>query len=253
VCCLNYAALIAWTRGYPDRALRYAQEALRLAGQISHPWSRNLALYYAAWVHVQRGERQASVEKAEAALEDAAAHGLRSGRPAVLARLAREEVLNEPELARLHETARPVWSLWSHTFVFCLLAQAYARAGLPERGLAVIAEIPEQAFDTVYGPEIHRCRGDLLLDQGDASEAEACLRSAVELARRGGHRSFQLRAATSLGALLARHGRRKEAAEMLSDVYGWFTEGFDTVDLRNARRLLNELSGAPTVTCEHHA
>jgi class 3 adenylate cyclase/tetratricopeptide (TPR) repeat protein len=253
VCCLNYAALIAWTRGYPDRALRYAQEALRLAGQISHPWSRNLALYYAAWVHVQRGERQASVEKAEAALEDAAAHGLRSGRPAVLARLAREEVLNEPELARLHETARPVWSLWSHTFVFCLLAQACARAGLPERGLAVIAEIPEQAFDTVYGPEIHRCRGDLLLDQGDASEAEACLRSAVELARRGGHRSFQLRAATSLGALLARHGRRKEAAEMLSDVYGWFTEGFDTVDLRNARRLLNELSGAPTVTCEHHA
>jgi adenylate cyclase len=68
----------------------------------------------------------------------------------------------------------------------------------------------------------------------------------VELARRGGHRSFELRAATSLSNLLARHGRREEAAEMLSDVYGWFTEGFDTVDLRNARTVLDDVSGAPT-------
>jgi predicted ATPase len=109
-----------------------------------------------------------------------------------------------------------------------------------------MTQIPEHAFSTVYGPEIHRCRGDLLRGQGDASEAEACLRSAVELARRGGHRSFELRAATSLSNLLARHGRREEAAEMLSDVYGWFTEGFDTVDLRNARTVLDDVSGAPT-------
>jgi predicted ATPase len=118
---------------------------------------------------------------------------------------------------------------------------------LPERGLAVMAEIPEQAFDTVYGPEVHRCRGELLLSQGDAhaSEAETRFRSAVELARRGGHHSFELRAATSLSGLLAQHGRREEARQILSDVYCWFTEGFDTVDLRDARTLLNELSGAP--------
>jgi len=248
VCCLNFAALTAWTRGYPDRALRYAQEALRLAGQISHPYSRNLALYYAAWVHCQRREHQATVEKAEAALDNASAHRLRSDRTALLARLGHEGVLKESELARLHQTARPAWWLWTHTFVFCLLAEAYARAGLPDRGLAVIAEIPKQALEAVYAPEVHRCRGELLLGQGDAhgSEAEACFRSAVELARRGGHRSLELRAATSLSRLLAQHGHREEARRVLGDVYGWFTEGFDTADLRIARELLDSLerSGA---------
>jgi predicted ATPase len=246
VCCLNFAALTAWTRGYPDRALRYTQESLRLASQLSHPLSLSLALYYAAWVHCQRREHQATVEKAEAALDNASAHGLRSDRTALLARLAHEGVLEESELARLHQIARPAWWLWTHTFVFCLLAEAYSRAGLPDRGLAVMSEIPGEAFDTVYGPEIHRCRGELLLRQGhaDASEAETCFRSAVELARHGGYRSLELRAATSLSRLLAQHGHREEARRILGVIYGWFTEGFDTADLRDAKTLLDELSAA---------
>jgi class 3 adenylate cyclase/tetratricopeptide (TPR) repeat protein len=246
VCCLNFAALTAWTRGYPVRALRHSQEAVRLAGQLSHPHSLNIALYYAAWVHCQRGEHQATGEKAEAALDIARAHGLRSDRVALLARLGHEGVLEEPELARLHQIAHSPWWLWTHTFVFCLLADAYARAGLPERGLAVMAEIPEQALDTVYGPEVHRCRGALLLSQGDAhaSEAETCFRSALELARRGGYRSLELRAATGLSRLLAQHGGREEARRILGDVYSWFTEGFDTADLRDAKKLLDALSVA---------
>jgi adenylate cyclase len=96
----------------------------------------------------------------------------------------------------------------------------------------------------VWAPEVHRCRGALLLGQGDAhaSEAETCFRSAVELARRGGHRSLELRAATSLSRLLAEHGRREEARRALGDVYGWFTEGFDTGDLKSARALLDSLT-----------
>ena len=74
-CCLNFAALTAWTRGYPDRALRYSQEALRLASQLAHPRSTSLALYYAAWVHYQRGEATAAVEKAAAAREIGAGQG----------------------------------------------------------------------------------------------------------------------------------------------------------------------------------
>jgi hypothetical protein len=146
----------------------------------------------------------------------------------------------------LHQIARPAWWLWTHTFVFCLLAEAYSRAGLPDRGLAVMSEIPGEAFDTVYGPEIHRCRGELLLRQGhaDASEAETCFRSAVELARHGGYRSLELRAATSLSRLLAQHGHREEARRILGVIYGWFTEGFDTPDLRDAKTLLDELSAA---------
>jgi DNA-binding SARP family transcriptional activator/tetratricopeptide (TPR) repeat protein len=247
VCCLNFAALTAWTRGYPDRALGYTREALRLADRIGHPFSRNLALYYAAWVHCQRGEHSATAEKAKAALHSASAAGLRSDRTAVLARVGGADVLNEAELACLHQTARPPWWLWTHTFLFCLLAEAYARSGLPERGLAVIAEIPERAMDTVYGSEVHRCRGELLMSQADAHapEAEMCFRTAIELARHGGSRSLELRAATSLSRLLAQLGRRDEALQILSAVYGWFTEGFDTADLSGARTLLDELSAAP--------
>jgi predicted ATPase len=188
-----------------------------------------------------------TVEKAEAALDNASDHGLRS-RIALLARLGVEVTLEESELARLHQAARPRWWLWTSTFAFCLLAEAYARAGLAVRGLAVLTEIPEQALETVCAPEVHRCRGELLLSQGDAhgSEAETCFRTAVELARRGGHRSLELRAATSLSRLLVQHGHREEARRVLGDVYGWFTEGFDTADLKIARELLDSLerSGA---------
>ena len=247
VCCLNFAALTAWTRGYPDRALRHSQDAVQLAGQLSHPTSAEIALYYAAVVHYWRREHSAAVAKADAALDTARAHGLQNAaRDAFLARLGREETLEESELARLHQTARPPWWRWNDSFCFCLLAEAYARAGLPERGLAVMAEIPEQALETVYGPEVHRCRGALLLSQGDAhaSEAETCFRSAVELARRGGYRSLELRAATNLSRLLAQHGRREEARRILGEIYGWFTEGFDTADLKVARELLDSVERA---------
>jgi class 3 adenylate cyclase/tetratricopeptide (TPR) repeat protein len=246
VCCLNFAAVNAWTRGYPDRALRLSQEALRLASQLSHPLSTTIALYYAATVHLQRGERRAAVAKAEAGLDTATAHGLRSDRSALLARLGLDGALEESELARLHQAARSPWWLWFHSFVFCLLAEAYARAGRPDRGLAALAEIPAQALEIVYASEIHRWRGELLVGQADANgaQAETCFRSAVELARRGGHRSLELRAVTSLSRLLAQYGRREEARRILADVYGWFTEGFDTADLRTARTLLDELSAA---------
>jgi len=243
VCCLNFAALTAWTRGYPSRAFRYAQEAVRLARKISHPYSTYLALYWAACVHCQRREYRATVEKAGAALDTASAYGLRPDRAALLARLGREGTLAESELTRLHQAARPLWWGWNSSFIFCLLAEAYASAGMPDKGLAALAEIPEQALQTVYAPEIRRCRGALLLAQGDAhaSEAETCFRSAVDLARRRGHRSLELRAATSLSRLLAQRGHRHEARRALADIYSWFTEGFDTADLGDAKALLDAL------------
>jgi class 3 adenylate cyclase/tetratricopeptide (TPR) repeat protein len=246
VCCLNFAALTAWTRGYPDRALRYSQEALRLAGQLSHPTSAAIAHYYAAVVHHWRREHRETVAQAEAALDTARTHGLPTVRHALLARLGRDEALQESELAHLHQTARPPWWTWHHTFTFCLIAGAFAGAGLPARGLAALAEIPEQALATVYAPEVHRWRGELLLGQGGAHapEAETCFRSAVEVARRGGHRSLELRAATSLSRLLAQHGHPEEARQILGDVFAWFTEGFDTADLRDAKALLDALSAS---------
>ena len=248
VCCLNFAALTAWTRGYPDRALRYSQEALRLAGQLAHPTSAMIALHYAAVVHHWRREPGETVAKATAALDTARTHGLPTARFALLARLGGDESIEEAELARLHQAARPPWWAWHHVRSFCILAEAFGRAGLPARGLAVLAEIPEQVLQSVYAPEIDRCRGTLLLALGDAhvSEAETSLRSAFDLARRRGHRSFELRAATSLGRLLQRQDKSADARHMLAEIYSWFTEGFDTADLRDAKTLLDELSPAST-------
>jgi class 3 adenylate cyclase/tetratricopeptide (TPR) repeat protein len=246
VCCLNFAAITAWTRGYPDRALRYNQEALRLAGQLTHPSSTSLALYYAAWVHYQRGEASAAVEKAVATRNTGPGFQT-AGRATLLARLALEGPLEESELDQLHRDLRSPWWLWIQTFASCLLAEAYARAGRPDKGLTVLAEIPEHSLETVYTSEIYRCRGELLLNQGQthAPEAENFLRHAVELTRRGGRRSLELRAATSLSRLLQRQGKREDARQMLAEIHSWFTEGFDTADLRDARTLLDELSAAP--------
>jgi class 3 adenylate cyclase/tetratricopeptide (TPR) repeat protein len=245
VCCLNFAALTAWTRGYPDRALRYNQEALRLADQLTHPVSTALALFYAAWVHYQRGEAAAAVEKAVAA-RDAGPGFLTWSRATLLARLGRGASLEESELDELHQSLRSAWWLWTQTFASCLLAEAYARAGRPDRGLDVLAEIPEHSLEMVYSSEVYRCRGELLLNQGHdyAPEAENCFRTAVELARRGGRRPLELRAAMSLSRLLQTQGKREDARWMLAEIYSWFTEGFDTADLRDARMLLGELSTA---------
>ena len=245
-CCLNFAALTAWTRGYPDRALRYSQEALRLASQLAHPRSTLIALYYAAWVHYQRGEATAAVEKAAAAREIGTGQGFPVDRATLLERLALQKPPEEVELEQLHQNLRSRWWLWTHTFASCLLSEGYGRAGRPDRGLAVLAEIPEHSLGMVYSSEIYRCRGELQLSQGDAHarDAENCFRTAVDLARRGGRRPLELRATTSLSRLLQTQGKREDARHMLAEIYGWFTEGFDTADLRGAKTLLDELSTA---------
>jgi predicted ATPase len=194
-------------------------------------------------VHYQRGEATSAVEKAVAARDTGP--GVQTGaRATLLSRLGLEEPLEESELDQLHQNLRSSWWLWTQTFASCLLAEAYARAGRPNRGLAVLAEIPEHSLETVYSSEIYRCRGELLLSQGHAHalEAENCFRTAAELASRGGRRSLEIRAATSLSRLLAERGHREEARRALGDVYGWFTEGFGTADLREAKGLLDELS-----------
>ena len=106
--------------------------------------------------------------------------------------------------------------------------------------------MPEQQRNTFCAPEFLRIEGELLLKQEKAAHDEAARRfkSAIELARERGEKSFELRAATSLARLLAREGRREEARDSLAGVYGWFTEGFDTADLKSARALLDELGAA---------
>ena len=103
----------------------------------------------------------------------------------------------------------------------------------------------DQQEERYYEPGIHRVRGEVLLrqDGSNVEKAENCFRRAIEIARKQSGKSLELRATTSLARLLAKQGRRDEARAMLADIYNWFTEGFDTADLKDAKALLEELTG----------
>ena len=109
---------------------------------------------------------------------------------------------------------------------------------------AALAAADEQG-NRHYEAETHRLKGELLLKRNDcnATEARNCFERAIEIARRQSAKSWELRATMSLARLVDKQGRRDEARTMLADIYGWFTEGFDTADLIDAKALLDELAG----------
>ena len=133
---------------------------------------------------------------------------------------------------------------WRHAFSLCVLAELYAEASLPAEALGVLASIPANGREAFYAPEIHRIEGEFLLQRSTsaADDAEHCFRTALDLAGRRQEKSLELRAATSLARLWQRQGKRDDARRLLGDVYGWFTEGFSTADLRAAKALLDEMS-----------
>jgi predicted ATPase len=126
-----------------------------------------------------------------------------------------------------------------------LLARAQARAGALDDALATLDRVLEHvrvARDPWYEPDLLRIRGELLLEKGKFEAAERSFSAALGQARATAARVWELRAATSLARLWRDQGRRAEAHDLLAPVYGWFTEGFDTADLKDARALLDELS-----------
>jgi predicted ATPase len=135
-----------------------------------------------------------------------------------------------------------------HAGHLCLLAYGLGKARRPEEGLQVLEEgfaSVAKTGEQLPSPWLHRVKGELLLAQNpsDVAEAEQCFRTAIEIARRQSARMAELRVTTSLARLLAKQGRRDEARTILAEIYGWFTEGFDTADLKDAKALLDELNG----------
>ena len=138
------------------------------------------------------------------------------------------------------ELARP--------YFLALLAEAYGIIGQPETGLTALAEAlthTDKIGERWYESELHRLKGELLLQQSsdNQAEAESCFHHAIAIAQNQQAKAWELRAATSLARLWQHQGKRAEARELLAPVYGWFTEGFDTADLQDAKALLEELAG----------
>ncbi|MFQ5830292.1 MAG: tetratricopeptide repeat protein, partial [Candidatus Methylomirabilia bacterium] len=250
VCCRNFLARTLWLLGYPDQALQSAQEALSLARELSQPLTTALALNYAAWTHYHRGEREDAAARAEGVVALAREQGFSvwmAHGSMLLGRLMVEERRGEEGIAQLHRGLAAITRQGvggREVFFLCLLADAYGKQHQTEKALEVLAEAlakTETHIERYYEPELHRLRGELLADVA-SQDAQTCFRQAIDVARRQSAKSLELRALISLSRLWRQQGKKEAVREILGETYGWFTEGFDTADLKEAKALLEELS-----------
>jgi tetratricopeptide (TPR) repeat protein len=245
-CCRYFMAVSQWFLGYPERALAAAREALGLADTLGHAMTSAMTLGFVTSILHLRGDRRAMIAAGERCLSIVDAHGFRGRRIdlAVLLQAARDERCDVAALDALQrERMAPDMRTWRHVMSGCVIASLYGEAEAPERGLAVLAEMDDVERLGLYGAEIHRVEGELRrrLAPGAPDDAARCFQRAIAIARDRELRSLELRAATSLARLWRDQGRREDARQALAPVYGWFTEGLDTQDLRKAKALLDEL------------
>jgi class 3 adenylate cyclase/predicted ATPase len=250
VCARNYGAFVKWLLGYPDEALASSNDGVRLAERLGHPLSLEHALLYQAVLHLFRREPGPAFQRANdaealageqrlALLMDA--NILRGN--ALLAQGAIEEAGGSTR-AGLAARQGMSWQLF-YPYHLALASEVLERLGNSDAALVALAEA-EAASETSgqrwWEAEIRRLRGVCLLSQKGVAESEACFQRSIGIARRQQAKSLELRAAMSLARLWGERGRRAEAHELLAPVYGWFTEGFDTADLKEAKALLAELA-----------
>ena len=250
--CHARLGLVLWHQGFPDEALRHAEEAIAAARAAAHPLTEALALSHAAKVGQLRGEVAVCLQRAEATLALATEQVLPFyiARAKVLVGWARVKK-GQPEegLARLRAgigAYRAIGAKFEMPHWLALLAEACLETGRIGEGLSAIREALAEVEETAarcHEAELNRLEGELLLasNEPDESRAEASFRKAIGVARAQTAKSWELRAATSLARLLVCRGKREEAHALLAPIYGWFTEGFDTADLKEAKPLLAEL------------
>jgi class 3 adenylate cyclase/predicted ATPase len=252
--CRAFVAQTLWLLGYPEQALAHLHEALALAQELSHPYSLAYARCHVAIVSQLRRDVLAVHEQAEAAITLSTEQ--RFPLWVALGTIFRGWALamqgqGEAGLAQIRQGIAAWRATGAALFVPCfctMLADVSARLGHPEDGLQALAEahtLVEQQEERWWEAEIARLRGVLLLRQTGTpqAEAETWLQRALDVSRRQEAKSLELRASISLSRLWQQQGRRDDARALLAELYGWFTEGFDTADLQEAKALLDALGG----------
>jgi predicted ATPase len=253
--CGAFLAWTLWLLGEMDQARQRVDDAVARARRLAHVPSLAFALNYAARLHQHGREREATLAVVEELIALSEAHGfaqrLATGRlqrgwaQADGGDLAGGLAEMRQSLAAYQATGGEV----ARPFFLAVLAETCAKAGHTDEGLAALAEataLAQTRGERWWEAELHRLRGQLSLAQGPGSpaavEAEDSLREALDRARGQRAKWLELRAALSLSRLWGDRGKREQARDLLAEVYGRFTEGFDTADLREAQALLRELS-----------
>jgi predicted ATPase len=256
-----YAAWCLWLLGYPDQALQLGDEALAIPDRVQHDFTRFRGLYWNSAFHAYRREWAIVEDRAAVTIASAQERGL--AMVAAVGRIMRgaaRAMLNPRdefviEIREALSAYRATGARFQGTHHLTLVAQALAARGHHDEGLAALREaavLADEIGERYVEAEIHRLEGKLLLAENGSAEAEACYLKALEVARAQQARSFELRAACDLARLWTEQGRRAEACDLLAPVYGWFTEGFDTADLKEAKALLDKLT-EPAIAAERES
>jgi predicted ATPase len=267
--CLTFASLSLWMLGYPDQALRKSQEALKFARGLSLPLTLAGTLFFASWFHLLRREEQEAATLSAEGIHLSTENGLplfRALGECFLGQSLLRQGNIEDGLRHVQEALVFLDSVETgmmRSEILAYQAEAQKELGNAETGLSVLAQalaFVEKNDERYYEVELYRLKGELTLQKlsvvssqlsdtdprplpfDPQGEAEACFLKALAIARQQQAKSWELRAATSLARLWQSQGKRPEAHKLLSEVYDWFTEGFDTKDLQEAKALVEDLS-----------
>jgi predicted ATPase len=252
IVCLVYAALDLCYLGFLDQALKKIQDAFNLAHELSHPHSQVYVPVFGASVYLLRRDEQEAQKQAEAAIVLTTEHGFPMFKAMAMIYLGRAlvEQGKKEGISQMQQgiaAFKATGAMQAMSWFLSMLIEGYLKSGQFEEGLMVLADaltIVEKTKTRGWEALLYRLKGQLMLSLSakKQDEAEACFHRAIEIACRQSAKSFELRAAMSLSRLWQKQDKRKEARQLLAPIYNWFTEGFDTQDLKDAKALLDELS-----------
>jgi predicted ATPase len=253
ICCLAFQSLAMWICGYFDQAARSCADAISLGRQLEHPGSAAHAQQLVCRLDLLKRDARAVAPTAESLFEIATMHGF--PHPLAVAQIAQGWAMAkqgqlEAGIARVQEGIAVhdrTGARLGRSLDYSMLAELLNQSGQTDSAnqcLDMAFAHSSDSNERFHEAELWRLRGQFLLvqDRPQADEAEVCFKKALAVAQTQGARAWELRACTSLARLWRDQARRAEAHDLLAPVYGWFTEGFDTADLKDAKALLDDLA-----------